>query len=256
MELNASYVHPHWRVTLQDSGLNAMSDWLALDRTLVDEPNRRGKGISEVFQANITGPDHHEVTVYIKYQRNYQRRSLLHPLVGQSTLYQEYKALMRCWQAGVPVAEPLFFAASTEGEDRQAMLVSLDLKGFESLDRIDPGSLEEGRRQVLIHDVAATVRLLHEKGLVHQNLYPKHIFTAWHEQQQRYDVRFIDMERCRPHYQRWRPRLRDLDTLARRAKHFSALDRARFLRTYLGSPLSQGKGRFVVSRLSRHLKST
>ena len=62
MELNASYVHPHWRVTLQDSGLNAMSDWLALDRTLVDEPNRRGKGISEVFQANITGPDHHEVT--------------------------------------------------------------------------------------------------------------------------------------------------------------------------------------------------
>lgn len=255
MELKAGYLHPHWRLILEGNGLSSMADWLALDKGLVDEPNHRGKGVSEVFQAQIPGLSEDTVTVYIKHQRNYVRRSVMHPLAGQLTLYQEFKALMRCWQAGVPVAEPLFFASSANKGGSEAMLVSLNLDGFNSLDLIELDSLPAGRRPILIRDVAAAVRLLHKKGLVHQNLYPKHIFVSWCERQMRYDVRFIDMERCRPHYQRWQPRLRDLDTLARRARHFSARDGIRFLRTYLEQPLAQGKGRSLVSRLGHHLES-
>jgi tRNA A-37 threonylcarbamoyl transferase component Bud32 len=254
MELNGSYVHPHWRLTLDGLGLSTMKDWLALDKTLVDEPNQRGRGVSQVFRASVIGAEGEPVTVYIKHQRNYVRRSVLHPVSGQTTLYQEYRALMRCWQAGVPVAEPLFFAVNSQGGNHEAMLVSINLAGFQSLDQIDLGALSPGRRFTLIRDVASVVRLLHERGLVHQNLYPKHIFVAWSEKQQRYDVRFIDMERCRPHYQRWQPRLRDLETLARRAKGFSARDRVRFLRAYLDRPLADSDGRSLVARMERKFK--
>jgi len=254
MDLNGSYFHPHWRLPLTGHGLNTVADWLALDKTLVDEPNQRGRGISQVFRASVVGPEGDTATVFIKYQRNYVRRSVLHPVSGQATLYQEYKALMRCWQAGVPVAEPIFFAANSSGGNNEAMLVSLNLAGFESLDQVDLEALPAARRFTLVRDVAAVVRLLHERGLVHQNLYPKHIFVAWSDKQQRYDVRFIDMERCRPHYQRWRPRIRDLETLARRAKGFSARDRVRFFRAYLGRPVADKDGRSLLARLERKFK--
>lgn len=253
MELNGSYMHPHWRLTLDGLGLNTIADWLALDRTLVDEPNQRGSGISQVFRASVEGEEG-PATVFIKHQRNYVRRSVRHPITGQATLYQEYKALMRCWQAGVPVAEPLFFAVNSQGGNNEAMLVSLNLSGFQSLDQVDLETLPPARRFALIHDVAAVVRLLHERGLVHQNLYPKHIFVAWSESQQRYDARFIDMERCRPHLGRWQPRLRDLETLARRAKGFSARDRVRFLRAYLARPLADSEGRSLMARMERKFK--
>jgi tRNA A-37 threonylcarbamoyl transferase component Bud32 len=254
MELNGNYIHPHWRLTLNGLGLNTIADWLALDKTLVDEPNQRGRGISQVFQASVVGAGGEPVTVYIKHQRNYVRRSVLHPITGQATLYQEYRALMRCWQAGVPVAEPLFFAVNSQGGSHEAMLVSLNLAGFQSLDQIDLGALSPRRRFALIRDVAAVVRLLHERGLVHQNLYPKHIFVVWCEKQQCYDARFIDMERCRPHHQRWQPRLRDLETLARRAKGFSARDRVRFLRAYLARSLADSEGRSLMARMERKFK--
>ena len=131
MELNGNYIHPHWRLTLNGLGLNTIADWLALDKTLVDEPNQRGRGISQVFQANVVGAGGEPVTVYIKHQRNYVRRTVLHPITGQATLYQEYIALMRCWQAGVPVAEPLFFAVNSQGGNHEAMLVSINLAGFQ-----------------------------------------------------------------------------------------------------------------------------
>ena len=235
-ELSASYFHPHWRQALQGCGLTTIEDWLALDRTLVDKPNRRGRGLSQVFSAVVTDPDGIEKRVYIKHQRNYVRRSVRHPFRGQATLYQEYKAMMRCWQMGVPVVEPLFFSANNVSGDREAMLVSL------------------GRRLALIRDVAAAVRLLHEQGLAHQNLYPKHVFVAWSELLQRYDARFIDLERCRPHYQHWRPRVRDLESLARRTKGLSDRDKLRFLREYLAQPLGGAAGRSLLDRLERKFK--
>ena len=253
--MKASYFHPHWRLALQGHGLKTISDWLALDKTLIDEPNHRGRGISQVFRARVSDPWGGEATVYIKHQRNYVRRSLLHPLSGQATLYQEYKALMGCWQAGVPVAEPLFFAASNLNGDREAMLVSLDLAGFQSLDQVALDQLSTARRFALIRDVAAVVRLLHERGLVHQNLYPKHVFVSWSEAMQRFDARFIDMERCRPHYHAWRPRLRDLDSLARRSEGFSARDKIRFLHHYMVQPKLGTQGRSLLGRLERKSKA-
>ncbi|WP_290519599.1 lipopolysaccharide kinase InaA family protein [Alcanivorax sp.] len=253
-ELSASYVHPHWRQALQGCGLTTIDDWLALDRTLVDKPNRRGRGLSQVFSAVVTDPDGVEKRVYIKHQRNYVRRSVRHPFRGQATLYQEYKAMMRCWQMGVPVVEPLFFSANNVSGDREAMLVSLGLENFQSLDRAPLHQLPLGRRLALIRDVAAAVRLLHEQGLAHQNLYPKHVFVAWSELLQRYDARFIDLERCRPHYQHWRPRVRDLESLARRTKGLSDRDRLRFLREYLAQPLGGAAGRSLLDRLERKFK--
>lgn len=154
MELNGSYIHPHWRLMLAGLGLNTMKDWLALDKTLVDEPNQRGRGISQVFRASVIGAEGEPVTVYIKHQRNYVRRSVLHPVSGQTTLYQEYRALMR----------------------------------------------------------------------------------------------------CRPHYRRWQPRFRDLETLARRASALSARDRLRFLSAYLARPLADSEGRSLMARMERKFK--
>lgn len=252
--MSASYFHPHWRQTLQGRGLKTIDDWLVLDRTLVDEPNRRGRGLSQVFSAVVSDPSGAEKTVYIKHQRNYVRRSLWHPLRGEATLYQEYKAMMRCWQAGIPVVEPLFFTANHASGDKETMLVSLGLEGFQSLDRVPLDQLPLARRFTLIRDVAAAVRLLHAQGLAHHNLCPKHVFVAWSDLLQRYDARFIDLERCRPHYQYWRSQVRDLESLARRAKGVSGRDRVRFLREYLSQPIGGDAGRSLLFRLERKFK--
>lgn len=253
-ELSASYFHPHWRQALQGCGLTTIDDWLALDRTLVDKPNRRGGGLSQVFSAVVSDSSGAEQKVYIKHQRNYVRRSLRHPLRGEATLHQEFKAMMRCWQAGVPVVEPLFFSANHASGDKETMLVTLGLESFQSLDSVLLNQLPLARRFTLIRDVAAAVRLLHEQGLAHQNLYPKHVFVAWSELLQRYDARFIDLERCRPRYQNWRPRVRDLDSLARRSKGVSGRDRVRFLREYLAQPVGGAPGRALLGRLERKFK--
>ena len=74
--------------------------------------------------------------------------------------------------------------------------------------------------------------LLQRHHLVHRALHAKHLFVNL----QTSAVCFIDLEKMRSSWSRWRAMLRDLDGLNRHAAHLSRSDRLRFLLAYFNTP--------------------
>lgn len=249
------FIDPEWRPVFLGLGLDHLDAWWSLadggdrDVTLMDEPNRRYGGEMSVYRIRLTDGEGHSHNLYVKCQRQQQRRTPAHPLRGEPTLFTEFRALRRCLADGIPVARPVFFDTRIGGDrQRYTVMVSLGLDSFESLDDIDPDTLVPGRRRRLINDVADTLRLLHGARYAHRNLYPKHIFVAWRPALGRYDVRFIDLEKTH-RVTGFRHLMRDLDSLSRRSARFSDRDRLRFLKRYLGPRPLGRDGKALARRL-------
>lgn len=250
------FLDPDWRPAFLAQGLDHLDAWWSLanhrdgQATLMDEPNRRYGGEMSVYRVGLTDGEGRCHNLYIKCQRQQQRRTLAHPLRGEPTLFAEFRALRRCLADGIPVARPVFFDTRL-GADRQryTVMVSLGLDGFQSLDEVGHGALELARRRRLINDVADTLRLLHGARYAHRNLYPKHIFVVWRPALSRYDVRFIDLEKTH-RVTGFRHLLRDLESLSRRSEGVGDRDRLRFLKRYLGSRPLGRNGKALARRLA------
>ena len=148
------------------------------------------------------------------------------------------------------MAEPLYFAEQSDG---RALLVVEALQGYVSLDQWSAAQADSQarsqlvlaqRRQVL-ESVARLVRKVHDLGVCHGCLYPKHLF--WHAG--RGDVRLIDWEKARFSRRSQRSRLRDLDSLNRHAPGWSRRERVWFLAAYLGVGVGDPSLRLLWKKL-------
>ncbi|ERS10167.1 lipopolysaccharide kinase InaA family protein [Alloalcanivorax xenomutans] len=254
MRVPRKYIDPDWRPALIGWRLDYAAAWLALpDKALVDEPNLRYGGSMHVYRLQMddgTGLRHN---LYIKCQCNQRRRSLRHPVRGRATLETEFRALSACLKKGVPVARPVFFDHFVDDNgDEHYVLVSLGLDGFQSLDQIDMPALPLERRWRLLEDVGMTLRFMHLRGFAHRNLYPKHVFVAWRPALERFDVRFIDLEKTHL-FTGFRHLFRDLESLARRSKNVSRRDQLRFLKYYLDTGHLSEDGKILARWLARKL---
>ncbi|ASK35499.1 lipopolysaccharide kinase InaA family protein [Alloalcanivorax mobilis] len=246
-----AYLDPEWRAVLRTLGLDTLRAWWQGDKgEPVDEPNVRYGGELAVYRVQLPDGEGRTHNLYVKCQRNQHHRTPRHPLWGEPTLHAEFRALRRCLAQGIPVAPPVFFDTLRDAAgDTLTVMVSLGLDGFDSLDRIELAALPVARRWRLIEDVASTVRFMHERGYVHRNLYPKHVFVAWRAALGCYDVRFIDLEKTHRVFRR-QHLFRDLESLARRGDGVRERDGLRFLRHYLGTPRLHAKGRELARRLA------
>ena len=109
----------------------------------------------------------------------------------------------------------------------EAILVTEHLDGYMPLDKFEKEGIERHR---LIEKIAAVVRMVHLRGLIHNSLYPKHIFIR--KKNNEYEVRLIDLEKSK-----WFPfgdrrRVRDLKTLYKRSLGWGRIDRLRFIMAY------------------------
>jgi hypothetical protein len=192
--------------------------------------------------------------VFLKRQENHTRRTLRHPFRGEPTFAGEMENIQALQQAGVPALEPIYYGQRKVDGVWRAILVTRELKGFAPLNQWMQDWLEAGwansvqQRRALIPVVAAAVRRMHDHRLVHNALHPKHLFVRFPEQG-RPEVRLIDLEKMRFAPSARRAARRDLDSLNRRARHWSTGDRMRFLRSYLGNARLDSEGR----GLWRHL---
>lgn len=250
------FIDPDWRPVFLAKGMDHLDAWWRLadegrrQATLMDDPNRRYGGEMRVYRIRVLDVDGQPRHLYVKCQREQKRRTAAHPLHGEPTLFTEFRALRRCLNDGIPVARPVFFDTRIGGDRRRyTVMVSQGLDGFHGLDEIDPAALALTRRRRLIRDVADTLRLLHATGYVHRTLYPKHIFVAWRPDLDRYDVRFIDLEKTH-RAAGFRHLYRDLESLARRSEGFSGPDRLRFLKRYLGPRPLGRDGKALARRLA------
>ena len=251
MELKSRYLDPAWSDTLQAAGLDNMDAWLALDKEQVDNPNHRWGGISVVFRRDISAPDGRQQRVYIKHQKNMFRRARSNPLRRELTYLAEFRNLMRCRQLGFEVPKPLFFAIRGKGRDQECVMVTENLQDFVPVKALTSDDVSGvSARRKLLRDVAHELARFHQAGLTHQSLYDRHVMVRWNDAAQRWDVAFIDMEKCRS------TRLsggmyRDLESLSRRSAGWRFAERLYFLREYIGARSLAEDGRKWIAGIRR-----
>lgn len=233
------YLAASWRTTLDAAGLGAFDSLWAVDADWFEPPNRRRGGWSGVVRLAL--PDAHagERRLFVKRQENHLRRSLRQPVSGEPTFAAEFRNLLSLDRADVPTLKPVYYAQRRVDGRWRAILVTEELVRYRPLDDLVRDWRAQGwrrfraQRRAVILAAADLVRRLHRQRLVHNALYPKHLFVRL-EPDGRADVRLIDLEKMRRTISRVGALRRDLDSLNRHTPCFSPRERLLFLMHYLG----------------------
>jgi heptose I phosphotransferase len=182
------------------------------------------------------------VTLYLKRHAPARLKEYIKPLIRlrwpRLGARPEWDAILRFHELGIPTMTPV--AIGQRG--RESLLVTLAIDGCEKLSdwmRRTSRPLNRGQIQAtrqIIQDVAATAQKMHAAGLHHQDFYAGHILLPDNPQR---GIHVLDLGRvrqCRHLSRIWI--VKDLAQLHYSTWWFTGLDRLRFLRCYLGRPLS------------------
>ncbi len=241
---------------LEHNGLASFDALWELDAEWLEPPNRCRGGWSGVARIELDGGNGATEVLFLKRQEGHTRRSIRHPL-GEPTFAAEMGGILALEAAGIPSLEAIFYGQRVVAGKQRAILLTRELQGFMPLSLQMQRWQEEGwanslgHRRELIKVVADTLHRLHDSKLMHNALYPKHIFVSLPEHGPPM-VRLIDLEKMRHTPCVGYAASRDLDSLNRRTGLWSRTDRMRFLQRYSGqSPLGSA-GRRLWRRLARN----
>lgn len=200
------YVASAHRALLRQEGMDDMDRLWALEKNWVEPMNERRDGWSGVVRLNIG-----DMPVFVKRQQGQSRRSLRHPR-GRPTYYYEHVFFRKLNAYGDVVPELVLYAERFRDGERQTVLITRALEGFQPLsklvDTFDPDSV----RQVL-ENIGRMGAGLHGHFIQHLGFHPEHIFVN----PETLEVRLLDFERARVRPSRNRCARRDLQQLSRRA---------------------------------------
>ncbi|SEQ00657.1 MULTISPECIES: lipopolysaccharide kinase InaA family protein [Pseudomonas] len=212
---------------LERHGLSTFEALWSLQLEAVDEPNARRGGWSTVYRLDLD-----EASYFLKRQSNYLTHDLLHPL-GEPTFAREFRNIQRYSTLGIPALEASFFGERKVGNERQAILLTRALDGWQDLDSwlAEWPELPERTRHTLLAAIGVLARTLHAAGRIHGCFYPKHIFLQ--EQESGFLTRLIDLEKTRLLLLGRKDRVKDLEPLLRRAPVWSEAEVRLFLAAYL-----------------------
>jgi hypothetical protein len=235
----ADFSDERWRGLLEHNGLSDFAALWNLQVEWFEPPNQGRGGWSGVARIELQGADGSKQAFFLKRQENHTRRTLLHP-TGEPTFAVELRNILRLTKAGVPTVDVVYYGQRRMESGWRAILISRELDGFLPLGELTQQWWQVGwsqsmhKRRELIPVVADVVHRLHACKLVHRALYPKHIFVRFPEHGKP-QVRLLDLEKMRwaIFLPQWNMR-RELDSLNRRARHWSRTDRMRFLHYYRG----------------------
>ena len=233
------YVAPQWRDLLASNGIAGFESLWNLDVAWFEPPNRDRGGWSGVSRVALSEPGGAERAVFLKRQEDHTRYSWRHPFLAEPTFETEMRQILALQAAGVPSLVPVFYAQRRVDGHWRAILMTEALNDYQSIDEWaalwrSTGWAQHWRaRRAMIRKAGAVVRKLHDRRLVHNALYPKHLFARV-DAGGGTDVCLIDLEKMRHAGTRRRAMLRDLDSLNRRTAYVSRTDRLRFLLSYLG----------------------
>lgn len=218
------------RAILERHGLVDFDALWALQLDAVDEPNTARGGWSSVYRLDLG-----ERAYYLKRQSNHQTRSLLHPF-GEPTFAREFRNIRRYTGLGIPALQAAFFGQRQIQGASCAILLTRALDGWTDLYTLYQRWLElpNEHQRALIRVSAELARRLHAAGQLHGCFYPKHIFLRGSGDD--CQACLIDLEKTRPLLLGRRDRIRDLETLIRRADPWSGEDVRYFISVYLAAP--------------------
>tara|TARA_Y100000758_G_scaffold25938_1_gene17458 strand:+ start:668 stop:1441 length:774 start_codon:yes stop_codon:yes gene_type:complete len=239
---------------LQRHGLDSLDALLSLQLDAVDAPNTGRGGWSSVHRLELEDANGTPQRFYLKRQENHCTRTLSRPL-GEPTFAREFRAIQRYAREGIPALEAAFFAERRVEGRAQAVLMTRALDEYAPLDEWFErwGRLAAVDIRMLIRSAAALVRALHNANLIHNSLYPKHLFLKLHTDGA--GARLIDLETTRRALFGQRDYIRDLETLHRRSAEPSRSQRLRFILAYLGKARVDAEARSFINRLLQRTAS-
>jgi len=250
------YIAPERRRLLEANLLGNFDDAWRLQAEWFEEPNVRRGGWSGVCRIALAMPGNGELGLFVKRQENHQRRNWRHPLRGEPTFAREFRMLRYLQQHDVPAPRPVFFGTRVCSGRAQGILITEELEGFRPLDAVVEdlfgGNVQPplATQRPLLRGVAGLVRRLHEAGVQHGSLYPKHVFVRLRGDEEP-AAALIDLEKSRTTLLSLRRTLHDLDALNRHSCHWSRSARLRFLLHYLGEQRLSARGRQIWEALAR-----
>ncbi len=213
---------------LQRNGVADFDSLWALELPAVDELNRGRGGWSGVYRLEVEGRAY-----YLKRQSNYFARSLFSPF-GEPTFAREFRNILLYQRRGIPALQAAYFGQRRKEGEVRAILLTRALDGWRDLSAWLSGwrDLERATRDAIVEACGRLAHRLHEAGQKHGCLYPKHIFLR--REGDGFDACLIDLEKTRPLLFGRGDRLRDIETLVRRARGWREGDIRGLLAAYLG----------------------
>jgi len=247
------HVPEQWLPVLRHNKLNSFALLWSMDVGWFEPPNERRGGWSGISRCELELPAGGSVAIFLKRQENHTTRTLLHPF-GLATFVREMRNILFFKRAKVPTLEPVYFAVRKRSRELRAILCTVALSDYVSLDAlVDSWSAGDrpGRqwRRQLMQSVAEVMARMHEHHIQHNCCYPKHIYIRTDDHE--ISVRIIDLEKAKVRMLRKIASLRDLDTLNRHSTGWSRTDRLRFLLFYLGGKRLDGGVRSLWSQLAQ-----
>ncbi len=161
-----------------------------MDLHEVEKPNYRRGGWSGVYLLEEDG-----VRYYVKRQENHIKRTWTSPVKGELTFKLENDYMKAFRSRGVPALDSVYFEERKVGADRQAILISEDLKGYTPLDKLYDTESDEELEKIMFK-VGQTIRKMHDANFVHRALHSKHLFVKKASDDD-FIVKFIDLEKAR-----------------------------------------------------------
>lgn len=199
---------------LKKHGLHTFEALWSLKLLHVDEPNSERGGWSTVSYLTVG-----EKSYFLKRQSNHLTRSLKAPF-GEPTFAREFRNITYYQQLGIPAVTAAFFGTRTKGHEKQAILLTHALDGWQDLESYLPQwqQLPQETQQAIVKACGLLAKQLHRKKMLHGCFYPKHIFLKPH--QDWFETCLIDLEKTRKLHFGKRDRIKDIDTLTRRTKNY------------------------------------
>lgn len=251
------YCDPHWANIFESNHLGNFDAWWDLDLPTIDSGNFGRGGRSVVSRHVIRMPDGKKQTIYIKKQQNYTCSSWKSPFTGIPTFEREYINWKHLNRLGIGTYDLAYFAKRYQGKNVQAVLVSIELPAIDLVEytenkvyRDAPGVFKQ-RRQI-IFNTARMLKKMHDAGLKHGHLSPKHVFVGGLPNHMR--MYLIDMELMHKIWWRYFAMLNDLSRFAKRMKEWKQTERMRFLLDYLGEPRLTPKVKRIWKAIGKKIK--
>lgn len=248
-----TYLAPRWDNLLSSNQLATFSQIWAYEGDWFEPPNRERGGWSGVNFLTLSNDSGQRQALYLKRQQGFTRRTLMHPFAGEPTFTREYKVMQYLHPLGVSTPQIVFFAQLAQ----QAILITEALTGYLAWDAWRSANVDAShlRKKAVIAGIAKEVKKMHQAGVQHRSLYPKHLFVR--ETNGLVNVAIIDFEKSRITPLIALLKLSDLITLNYRTLGVSRTQRLYFFKKYLGvTRLSQWQKRICCYIYQQSLKKS
>lgn len=237
------------RQLLERNKLATFDQLWALDTPWFEEPNYRRNGWSGVVKYALSNKNGDKTRVFIKRQENHNCKTFLHPVKGVPTFQREFINIKKLNDKQVPSLSALYYAERSNNGNNQAILITLSLEGYQSLEEFcaDDANKAHPQRQAIMSLAGEVTRKMHDAHFRHNCLYPKHLFLKHNKKN--IDIRVIDLEKLKwlPLYQQIR--YNDLSRIIRRGDPMTYDD----IKTLLSSYYQSGNINLETSSLAQKL---